>query len=747
MGSTIDRYNYGEDVAKSSTNYTVKYERPELFTKIINSSFDTIRFDNECYGEDEDPYFRNRFIDQVLTSIGPDLYELYIRSNRETYCFTGGIKGRLLGRTYSSRQEAVNTYMIGRSINMLLDDVSNFEYTLGLSGNTVLVDLQQMSFERYISKVLRGNDAALSVKKIYDHTLRALHYLIFNLDISHYSLTLDKISIIEGDKDTIPIIKDFSSAHKGSFFAYDAYSLLRSLVETTEWFDWYGDKLKLFYDDITLGGIIPKYFVGDREYSIEDYDIEIHHRSDDSKKKIYVKYLEGDSSMLTILHLPQIRLFSPSYSKFEKMFNYGRSIRITMEYIALLDRLNINSDSRVLTLKGLINGSSLEYRITKNVDGYTVLGKTELLQIVDKGVISLKDSITLHEPNRYRPLVEMKNPTNEDIDTWIMDPWIRINLFMANIETNKGDMIYMSPYINDYTSYISNKLVLIYYENLKGASITGKLSELIRASIGGLVMSKSDANFAVGSVLPNSCIDKMPAYGNCYFCALAKHINKNQSSVREDIAIYLERLRDVNPEEYIEMIRSFLNECPSEKGNYKDRFERSLREHPHSEKDVPYDESVPYRRRDEEKHHERDVTFERKSDKGPSVDRSFLSMFPDYVRLTCRYEYTDVDCRDCIYGGDVYDKIISIIYDIPVVSVSVGFLIRYQNELIIENELVKVIAKEAGILTHGDKIPVEDNRLTILFRISAPYNTDNYKGQIIPYLFNIKHGHIDFIEL
>ncbi len=703
MGSTISQYKHGKNAAKSSIKYTVKYEKPNMFTKIINSSFDTIKFDYECY-ETDISYSRNLFIDQIFTSIGPDLYELYIRSTQNgLYSFIGGTKGRILGRTYSSRQEAIHSFMIGRSINILLNDIPNFEYTLGLTGNKIFVDLHPMTFEKYITKVLKGKNSSRKIKRVYDLVLKALHYLVFNLDISHYSLTLDKISIVESENhDIIPIIKDFSTARKGSFLAYDAYSLLRSLVETTEWFDWYGDELKLFYTDISIEGNIPDYFVGNRRYSTEGRfreDEKVDEGYKDERRN-YTKYLEGNSSMLTILHLDQIRLFSPSsYSKFEKSFNYGRSIKITMEYIALLNRLNIDVTSRLLTIKNLINNSTLTYRATKNREGYDVLGKTELLQIANKGVVSLKDSITFHGPNRYRPLIKMKNPTNSDIDAWITDSWIRINLFIACIESEKGEIIYMSPYIEEYTSYVSNELILTYYENLKGAIITGKLGELIRASVGGLIMNRADANFAVESLLPNSYIDKVPAYGNCYFCSLARHINKNQSSVREDIAIYLELLRDKDLNEYKRVVNSFLVECPFEEGNYRDQ----------------------------------------------QKEDSFLNMFPDYVRKTCKYG--NVDCRDCVYGGDMYDKIISIIYDLPVISISVGFLVRFQNEVIIENELVKIIAQEVGISKRGDIISVEDNRLTILFGIKAHYDIDNYKGQIISYLFNIKGGHIDFIEL
>ena len=703
MGSTISQYKHGKDVDKSYPKCTVKYERPNMFTKIINSSFDTIKFDYECY-EAVLSYSRNLFIDQILTSIGPDLYELYIRSTQnELYSFTGSIEGRILGRKYSSRHTAVHSFMIGRSINTLINDIPNFEYTLGLTGNTVLVDLHPMTFEKYITKVLQGKNPSRKVKRVYDLVLKALHYLVFNLNISHYSLTLDKINIVESaNGDVIPIIKDFSTARKESFLAYDAYSLLRSLVETTEWFDWYEDELKLFYTDIGIGGNIPDYFVGDRKYSTEGRFREDEKVDEGYKNegRNYTKYLEGNSSMLTILHLTQIRLFShSSYQKFERTFNYGRSIKITMEYIALLNRLNIDVNPRLLIIENLIKKSTLTCKVTKNRDDYDVLGKTELLQIVRKGVINLKDSITFHEPNRYRPLTKMKNPTNSDIDAWITDPWIRINLFIAYIVSEQSDIIYMSPYIEEYTSYVANELILIYYENLRGAIITGKLSELIRASVGGLIMNRADANFAVESLLPNSYIDKVPAYGNCYFCSLARHINKNQSSVREDIAIYLERLRDRNTDEYKRMISSFLIECPFEDGNYRDQQE----------------------------------------------DESFLKMFPDYVRKTCKYG--NVDCRDCILGGDVYDKIISIIYDLPVISISVGFLVRFESEAVIEHELVKIIAQEAGISKRGDMISVEDNRLTIVFGIKAPYDIDDYKGKIIPYLFNIKGSHIDFIEL
>nr|QBK92535.1 MAG: uncharacterized protein LCPAC401_01730 [Pithovirus LCPAC401] len=699
MGSTISQYKHGKDVNKSYSKCAVKYEKPNMFIKIINSSFDTIRFDYECY-EVANSYSRNLFIDQILTSIGPDLYELYIRSmQNELYSFTGGTESRILGRSYSSRHIATHSFTIGRSINTLLNDIPNFEYTLGLVGNKVLVDLHPMTFEKYITKVLKGENPSREIKRVYDLVLKALHYLVFNLDISHYSLTLDKISIVESADDVIPIIKDFSTARKGSFLAYDAYSLLRSLVETTEWFNWYGDELKLFYTDISIEGNIPDYFVGDRRYSTEGRFRE-DEKIDENEQKDYTKYLEGNSSMLTILHLPQIKLFSPSsYSKFERSFNYGRSIKITMEYITLLNRLNIDVNSRLLIIENLIMKSTLALKTTKNRDGYDVLGKTELLQISRKGVMSLKDSITFHEPNRYRSLVKMKNPTNSDIDAWITDPWIRINLFIAYIESEKGGITYISPYIEEYTSYVSNELILTYYENLKDAVITGKLGELIRASVGGLIMNRVDANFAVESLLPNSYIDKVPAYGNCYFCSLARHINKNQSSVREDIAIYLERLRDRDADEYKRVVNSFLVECPSEEGNYRDQQE----------------------------------------------DESFLKMFPDYVRKTCKYG--NVDCRDCILGGDVYDKIISFIYDLPIVSISVGFLVRFESEAVIEHELVKIIAQEAGISENGNMISVEDNRLTILFGIKAPYDIDNYKGQIISYLFNIKGGHIDFIEL
>nr|QBK93290.1 MAG: uncharacterized protein LCPAC403_04240 [Pithovirus LCPAC403] len=724
MGATISQYNEEREKGRKTVKRPLPPKfvptRPSLFSKIINSSFDTIKFD---YNEFKQPraYERNLFIDQILTSIGPDLYELYIRSDYEEekvdaeYSLVGGKEHRFLSRIHRSKEETERAYSIGRSVNKLLKFVPNFEYTYGMRDDRVFVDLHSMSFEKYITKTLRTKNASKKIRHVYENILIVLYYASTVLKFSHNSLTLDKISILETEKpitvsyfkfatittNVIPIIKDFSTASlDGRSPVYDAYSFLHSLIESTQWYSWYGDELKLFYSDIKLGTNLPDYLVSSkidlRKYVSKRFAGQRTNGGIKYENSVFdpTKYLKGKSIMLTILHLRQIKLFSNTYSKFERLFNYSRSIKVTMEYIALLDRLEINTNPRIALIKNLINQSSLAKGTTKNEENYPMLGKTDLLSIVDQGPISLQSATTLHAPNRFRSLVKMKNPTKDDIDNWITDLRIRVNLFFAYVN---DEIVYISPYIDQYTTYISNELIPLYYENLRGARITGKLGELIRASIGGLSMERDDANFALATLLPNSYMDKMPAIGNCYFCSIARHLNKSQNNLREDIAIYLERLEQGL---YRELVRSFIIECPFNDGNLRDQLKN-----------------------DEEK---------------------FFREFPDALRRTCKYGNTD--CDGCIYGGNVYDEIISTIYSLPVVSVSTGFLVRFETVAVIENELVKEIAKQSGI-TKTDYIPIEDNRLSIVFDIKAPYDTENYKGQLLSYLFGIKSGHIDFLEL
>jgi len=234
-------------------------------------------------------------------------------------------------------------------------------------------------------------------------------------------------------------------------------------------------------------------------------------------------------------------------------------------------------------------------------------------------------------------------------------------------------------------------------------------------------------------LFPNAIIKKQPDIGNCYFCSIGENVNKTGEEVRQDVS---GALKIMNESDYGDFITFALQECP-ENSKYKQEYL--------SNKD------------------------------------KFVGDYADMIVKSC--EKGEMDCNDCIWGGNYIDPVISSLYNKPVLSVAIGSgsdaLLHGEQTSFNINELpenVQLAAQKMDMvdITEGvvlDFVDEDDlgawgedsetvlftgSNMLILMQYEIPisYTEDtekimylnHYRGPFISYLMTIGKAHIDAID-
>jgi hypothetical protein len=341
----------------------------------------------------------------------------------------------------------------------------------------------------------------------------------------------------------------------------------------------------------------------------------------------------------------------------------------------------------------------------------------------------------------------LKEINIENINRWIADPEVRINLLNNLLLTIVGTYfppgnnpleyvsIFDSPFMNDYMAYIEGTLLPVYIREMdvNNIGINSKegdtLRLLVKASLGYLPESKKDYLLILRGLFPNTTINQQPAIGNCYFCSIGENLGISAEQVRADVSNYIKKMKRIDSEDFVS---NALQNCP-ENSQYKQNYLAN--------KD------------------------------------NFVDEYPNLILRSC--EMGDRDCQNCIWGGNYIDPIVSVLYNIPILSVAVGSgdgILKTQEYTFTSDELSESVLEAARLLDMIDitdedmydeegefigmeqieTLTVSTQQMFVSMQYTVPFESrsdeevrnylNGYAGPFISYITYLGAAHIDAIN-
>lgn len=285
------------------------------------------------------------------------------------------------------------------------------------------------------------------------------------------------------------------------------------------------------------------------------------------------------------------------------------------------------------------------------------------------------------------PVIPLRSPIRvETVKQWLEDERVRQALqnVIVNVRHFHEDLgipraqdldVFNNEATSDYIDYIDEVLIpaiMRLPQPTRGDTriIRDTLRRLRRIVKEDFPLTKSDIRRYIQAIYPRSHFIDMPAMGNCYFCAIGAGLDIPEDQIRHDIANYAQNLMIQNLNAYRDFISQNLQGCP------KDRGIRS--------RETRYQE------------------------------------FPQEIHKSCHQG--DVDCINCLWGGNSYDPTIADLYHVPVIG------------MITSTPDSKTINLDLSITLPSD---VTNPRQYVA----------TYRGPIASYLGDAVGSHYDYLEL
>jgi hypothetical protein len=232
------------------------------------------------------------------------------------------------------------------------------------------------------------------------------------------------------------------------------------------------------------------------------------------------------------------------------------------------------------------------------------------------------------------PVIKVQPVTINTVTQWLDNAQVRqaLQTPLVNVRHFHEDLgipkatdleVFNNESLGDYIDYVESLIRSL--NRLRPTTppeteaITTLRRRLTRISREDFPLTNEDIRRYIQAIYPRSHFSPMPNIGNCYFCAIGTGLDLPEDQIRQDISQYAQRLLTENPHEYADFISQNLQGCPTERG-----IRSQSREH-------------------------------------------IYRTFPDEIRKSCHQG--DVDCIDCLWGGNSYDPTIAELYQIPVVGI------------------------------------------------------------------------------
>lgn len=390
--------------------------------------------------------------------------------------------------------------------------------------------------------------------------------------------------------------------------------------------------------------------------------------------------------------------------------------------------------------------------------------------LLENGVINKKGEIIIPENSKiekslsdyvkykypifnYKPLSQTKIKSEQisilTINNWISEPEVRKNLLNNMTLTvyseyyPKGNKklenveIFKSPYMEEYINYIQDELLEVYMNEMTSKKISIDSSEgdylrsLVKAGLGFLPPSKNDYITVLTQLFPQAQILPQPDIGNCYYCSIGANLNKTEEEIRADI---VKILQTMPKEEYSNFVEAALQSCP-ESSKYKKQYILNKQQ--------------------------------------------FVEKYTQLLINSCKIG--DQDCNDCIWGGNYFDPILSVLYDMPILSISVGSGVTASDMVFELDESSNLSAALIDAAERLDMIEVDEANeewddieigedetalnsklivpsysMAVIMQYALPISEasdedkenylNQYTGPFISYLFSKGKAHIDAID-
>lgn len=317
--------------------------------------------------------------------------------------------------------------------------------------------------------------------------------------------------------------------------------------------------------------------------------------------------------------------------------------------------------------------------------------KIKNIIILIKNIIKSKNKKSLYDYVKFfdkSPVIEFKekkldNINISNINKWIADPEVRVNLYNninVSYMTNKNITLSSFSFNSDYGKHIDfliNSYLDEMYENMNTYSndlIMTNLENLKKIILAGNKKLQLNKNDYryIFKKVLNVEIIKQADDGNCYFSSISSTLDKKHDDVRNDLYQKFHLDTKFNNE--------FNKECPE--GIFKNMS------------------------------------------------------FADKIQKPCMPPSNVEHCKHCVWGTDTLNKYIAELYNVPVVSFSIGVDIKTREYLLevkkswiskLENILL-IIDKNRDI--DEDDIPIKKKNLNELFFDYAEVTNINIKRSI-----------------